>query len=182
MIKAIIFDMMGPLLQKRPDYQIDNVVQMAESLSSKFLDKDQFIAELKKNDATKNFSVDEIAKRVADKYCQVLKVWDELLPSLKQKYKLAVLNNGMSITIPYFKEMYPFKDFFKVFVNSAEENLEKPGLEIYMLVCRKLGVRPDECIFIDDTEVNVEAAKKIGMAGLLWTDYDTLEKQLIDNR
>ena len=178
MIKVIIFDMMGPLLQKRPDYLSDPVVQTAEKLSSEFLDAGKFISELKTNEATKDFSVEEIAKRVANKYSPVLKVWEVLLPKLKKKYRLAVLNNGMSITIPYFKQAYPFQDYFEVFVNSAEENLEKPAPNIYLLVCQKLGVTPSECVFIDDTEENVEGARKVGMEGILWKDYESLVNQL----
>lgn len=180
MVKAIIFDMMGPLLQKRPDYKLDEVVQTAEHLSSQFLDVKQFVEELQKHDVTKNFSIEEIAKRVTEKYCQVSEVWNELLPKLKVKYKLAVLNNGMSITIPYFKEIFPFKDYFDIFVNSAEENLEKPGLAVYELVCKKLGVQPEECIFIDDLPENVDAARKLGMIGIVWTDFQSLKQGLED--
>lgn len=178
MIKAIIFDMMGPLLRKRPDYQIDEAVQTAEMLGSRFLNNARFVAELKKHEVTRDLSVEEIAKRVAGKYCQVDQVWDELLPELKQKYKLAVLNNGMSITIPYFKQAYPFGKFFEVFINSAEENLEKPNPDIYQLVCKKLGVEPSECVFIDDLPENVEGARKTGMEGIVWEDYVSLRTQL----
>lgn len=170
--------MMGPLLQKRPNYKIDDVVQTAEQLSSRFLDVRQFVEELQKNEVTKDCSIEEIAKRVTNKYCQVSEVWSELLPKLKQKYKLAVLNNGMSITIPSFKQKYPYEKFFDVFVNSAEENLEKPSMAVYELVCKRLGVKPEECIFIDDLPENVEAAKKLGMKGIIWKDYDSLKKEI----
>jgi HAD superfamily hydrolase (TIGR01509 family) len=160
MIKAVIFDMMGPLLQKRPDYKVDNIVQTAESLSSQYLNTGQFINKLKSNAITKALSVDEIAGLVANKYCEKPEVWGELLPKLKQNYKLAVLNNGMSITIPHFKKQYPFNKFFSVFINSSEENFEKPNPNIYNLICGQLKVNPAECVFIDDTEANVEGAKK----------------------
>lgn len=171
---------MGPLLEKRPDYIIDEIVQRAESLSSQYLDNNQFIEQLKQNNVTKDYSIDEIAKRVVAKYCRVAKVWDELLPELKKGYKLAVLNNGMAITIPYFKKAYPFDEFFEVFINSAEENLEKPNQNIYLLTCNKLAVQPKECIFVDDLQENVDGAMKLGMKGILWKDYASLSNSIRD--
>ncbi len=178
MIKAIIFDMVGPLLHKRPDYTPDDVVQTAEELSDIFLNTAEFVSELKKHKITKNLSTEEIAQHIVGKYCQVPKIWDELLPLLKQKYKLAVLNNGMSITIPYFKSGYPFKDYFEVFVNSAEANLAKPSPDIYHLVCNRLKVQPSECVFIDDSRINIEAAIKLQMVGILWRGYSSLLNNL----
>ncbi|MBI3952485.1 MAG: HAD-IA family hydrolase [Candidatus Doudnabacteria bacterium] len=179
MIKAIIFDMVGPLLKKRPNYKFDEVIQIAEELSDRILDPYDFIHALKQNEITKNFSVQEIAERVTGKFCQVEEVWQELLPGLGQKYKLAVVNNGTSITIPYFKKQYPFSQFFEIFINSSEVKLEKPAPNIYHLACQKLQVSPQGCIFIDDTQQNVKGAEEVGMQGIVWKDFDSLKSKLI---
>jgi len=175
MIKAIIFDMVGPLLQKDPNYQKNELVEEVESLASMYKDTNQLENELKINARTKEFSEEEIAKRAVKKYIKIYQIWNELLPALKkQGFKLAVVNNGTSLTIPFFKKENKFEEFFSIFINSSEEGIEKPNPEIYILACKKLGVEPEECIFIDDLEENVLGAKKVGMIGFVYKDYQSL--------
>ncbi len=179
--KAIIFDMVGPLLQKDPEYKKDKIVEEVELLASKYKDTEQFKHQLKINNITNKFLEKEISKRVVKKYIKIDKIWGELLPILKKhKYKLAIINNGMSLTVPLFKKQNEFKKFFSVFINSFEEKIEKPDPRIYILTCKKLRVKPEECIFIDDLEKNVIGAKKVGMLGLTYKNYELLKSQLLD--
>ncbi len=95
-------------------------------------------------------------------------IWD-LLPDLKKRnFKLAVINNGTGLTLEKFKHKNNFSQYFDLFINSSEEGIEKPDPQIYLLACERLGVTPGECVFIDDTTENVEAAEKLGMAGFLY--------------
>jgi len=178
MIKAIIFDMVGPLLMKDPNYQRDELTEYVESLASSYKDDVQFMNELKINEKTRQFSKKEIAKHVIKKYIKIDDVWNDLLPKLKNNYKLAVINNGMSLTVPFFIKENKFEEFFPIFINSSEEGIEKPNPEIYILTCKKLGVDPTECIFIDDLEKNVLGAKNVGMVGILYKDYKSLVNDL----
>jgi len=52
---------------------------------------------------------------------------------------------------------------FDVVVESAVEGLRKPDPRIYELVCRRLGVRPEESVFLDDLGVNLKTARALGM-------------------
>ena len=179
MIKAIVFDMVGPLLQKDPNYQKDELVEEVESLASLYKDTNQLKNELKINIKTKEFSEEEIVKRVVKKYIKIHQIWNELLPVIKKHdYKLAVINNGTSLTVPLFKKENNFEEFFSVFINSSEEGIEKPNPEIYILTCKKLGVKPEECIFIDDLEQNVTGAKNVGMVGFVYKNYQALIRDL----
>ena len=40
------------------------------------------------------------------------------------------------------------------------------------------GLNPDECVFIDDRKVNVDAAKALGMHGIVFTSYEEAKKEL----
>ncbi len=51
---------------------------------------------------------------------------------------------------------------------SYELGMVKPEPEIYLEAARRAGCRPDECVFIDDMPENVEAAAKLGMAGVVY--------------
>ena len=46
----------------------------------------------------------------------------------------------------------------------------KPNTDIFEYTCSKLDSKPAECLFIDDNTVNVDAAKKLGMHGFMYTD------------
>ena len=174
MIKGIIFDMVGPLLRKNPDYVFDEVVETAENIKSNFPDDKEFVKVLSENKITNKYPPEEIAKRIVSKYCKVREIWDILLPKLKNNYKLGVLNNGTAITIPYFKKENNFNEFFPTFINSSEVNLEKPDSKIYLMTLEQMGLKPEESVFIDDTEKNVFGAKNVGMYGLLFTNYQNL--------
>jgi len=56
---------------------------------------------------------------------------------------------------------------FDAVIRSDEVGLRKPEPEIYLLAARRLGVTPDECVFVDDMLANVEGARAVGMVGLL---------------
>jgi len=119
-----------------------------------------------------------LIKAIVSKYQKIPQIWEDVLPALKKKYKLAVINNGMGITVPEFKKRNNFKEFFELFINSTEENVRKPDPRIYLLTCEKLKVKPEECVFIDDSRINVDGAKKGGMQGIVYSDYEILKKDL----
>jgi epoxide hydrolase-like predicted phosphatase len=58
---------------------------------------------------------------------------------------------------------------FDVVVISDEVGLRKPEPEIYELTAAKLGVRPEECVFVDDTKRNLVTAEELGMATVHFT-------------
>jgi putative hydrolase of the HAD superfamily len=59
---------------------------------------------------------------------------------------------------------------FDAEVRSGEEGLRKPEPEIYRLAARRLGVSPEECVFVDDIPSNVEGARAVGMWAILHRD------------
>ena len=63
-----------------------------------------------------------------------------------------------------------FPDLFDTVVISAEVGMRKPEEGIFLYAARSLGLTPQECVFIDDIEANVDAAVACGMAGVLHTD------------
>ena len=174
MIKGIIFDMVGPLLQKNPEYILDEVVETAENIKNKFPNDEEFINALKENEITKRYSLEEIAQKIVSKYCKIPEIWNTLLPKLKENCKLGIINNGTAITIPYFKKVNNFDEFFSTFINSSEINIEKPDSRIYLVALKQMNLKPEECVFIDDTIDNVLGAEKVGMKGVLFTDYQKL--------
>ena len=61
------------------------------------------------------------------------------------------------------QDLYRFHEMTDVIVYSHECGLSKPDPRIYLLACDKLGVRPEELIFLDDVDWAVDAARELGI-------------------
>jgi putative hydrolase of the HAD superfamily len=81
--------------------------------------------------------------------------------------RTALLSNSWGLA-DYPREVFP--GLFDAVVLSAEVGMRKPEEQIFLHAAQLLGLRPQECVFIDDIEVNVTAAEAIGMVGVLHTD------------
>ena len=71
----------------------------------------------------------------------------------------------------FMEEGYTCEDLFDHVFVSHEVHLAKPDAEIYHLANQTIGCQAEKCYFIDDTLLNVEAAKKEGMQGT-WLDIN----------
>lgn len=81
-------------------------------------------------------------------------------------YGLAICTNNVREFGADWRSMVPIR-WFDVVVDSSEVGLRKPDRRIYELTCAELGVVPERTAFLDDHPGNVEAARRLGMAGIL---------------
>ena len=71
---------------------------------------------------------------------------------------------------------YPLDELRQIFdtlVISGEVGMRKPQPEIYLLAAERAGARPEDCVFVDDFSVNVEAAEAVGMKSIVHKDAPT---------
>lgn len=94
----------------------------------------------------------------------------EILEKLKSNYRLFLLSNTNNLHIRYFlddfNKQYPdleFESFFEKVYYSHEIGMRKPDLEAYRHILNENGLRAEDCLFIDDNLVNVEAARQAGI-------------------
>lgn len=92
--------------------------------------------------------------------------------------KTAILSNMPSEHADYIRRSFPWLEDFDVKVFSYDVGLIKPEAAIYEECIRRLGVKPSESIFVDDIQVNVEAAKKVGINGVFFHDPDDVLVEL----
>lgn len=90
----------------------------------------------------------------------------ELTRSLRQHIKTGLLSNAWPDLRPYLQDDLRVGDAFDVLVISAEAGTAKPGAEIYALLIERLGVDAGQCIFIDDSVENVQAALEFGIPSI----------------
>jgi putative hydrolase of the HAD superfamily len=85
-------------------------------------------------------------------------------------HRTALLTNNAREWGVTWRALMPFDELFDVILDSSEVGLRKPDPAIYRLACERLGLEPSECLFVDDLECNVEAARELGMEVLLCAD------------
>jgi HAD superfamily hydrolase (TIGR01509 family) len=66
-------------------------------------------------------------------------------------------------------------------VISSEEHLIKPDVAIYRRLCEKFNLLPEECLFTDDKQVNIDGAMRAGMQAVLFTDAHTFAEYMKQN-
>jgi putative hydrolase of the HAD superfamily len=100
-----------------------------------------------------------------------------LCKQLRGVLPMGALSNTIADHANYLRSL----DLYKLFnpcVLSYEVGMRKPDREIYKLACDLLSTPPENCLFIDDLEVNVKAAKAVKMQTHLFTGREKLEKRL----
>jgi putative hydrolase of the HAD superfamily len=81
--------------------------------------------------------------------------------------RTALLTNNVREWEPLWRAKLPeIDELFEVVVDSAFVGLRKPDPAIYELTLARLGLAGDECVFVDDLEVNCEAARGLGMTAV----------------
>ena len=68
--------------------------------------------------------------------------------------------------------MLPVDKIFELVVDSAFVGCRKPDREIYDIVLERLGLPAQACLFVDDVDVNVDAAREIGFATVHFRDNE----------
>ena len=81
----------------------------------------------------------------------------------------------------YLKTREVFR-YFDGQIISALERMVKPNREIYELLLNRFHLRAEECLFIDDLQANVDAAKESGIQAVRFTPcremYDLIREKL----
>jgi len=93
-------------------------------------------------------------------------------------YRTALLSNTDPERFGFVRRRFPEILFFDDYVLSYELRLTKPDPAIYIEAARRVGCRPDECVFIDDMEENVRGAVAAGLRGVHYRPETDLEAEL----
>jgi len=96
--------------------------------------------------------------------------------------KTAILSNMGADLLRYMRQEFGWLAHFNHHTWSCELGMVKPDPRIYLHTCEKLGVAPDEAIFLDDKPENIEAAAKVGIHAILFKNVEQLRKDLVSSR
>ena len=91
----------------------------------------------------------------------------EYMRGLRERgYKLAICTNNVREWEARWRAMLPVDEIFDVVVDSAFVGSRKPERRIYEITLERLGTSSRETLFIDDVEVNCQAAREVGMEAI----------------
>ena len=85
----------------------------------------------------------------------------ELLAQMRPHYKFATICNGGSREA--MNRKFRLNELVDLMVFDGEEGIAKPDAQIYQRTLLRLGIKPEEAVFVDDKLVNVAAARQLGM-------------------
>lgn len=177
-IKNIIFDFGGVLIDWNPRYLYRKVFSEEEEM-------EEFLTVVcngewnEKQDGGRLFSegIRELTQEHPDKSDKIALYfdrWDEMIggaiegtPEILYRlkslgYALYGLTNWSGETFHRTRKMFAFLDELDGIVVSGDEKMLKPDPAIFRLLTRRYGISPEESLFIDDNQANIEAARKLG--------------------
>lgn len=195
MIKNIIFDFGGVLTDWDPHYLYDDYFkdQNKADWFVKNVCNDEWNAQM---DAGKPFSL-AIKERI-DEFpdfeeairlyqTEWMKTMGEEIPGMYELIK-SLKDNGFPIiygltnwsaeTFPEVREKFRIFELIDRIVVSGEEKLLKPNPLIYNVLLDRYHLAPNECLFIDDKQSNVDGAIKVGMHAVKFNNAEKLKSDL----
>lgn len=100
----------------------------------------------------------------------------EYMAQLRKSYKIGMITN----LTPEAYETYvrPIKERFDDIVVASHVGIAKPSRDIYLLAAYRLGLMPEECVFVDDYPKRCEGAEKAGMKVVLYKNFEQLRADL----
>jgi len=91
---------------------------------------------------------------------------NELFEKLSRNYRLALLSNTDPIHVAHMESRYDFFSYFPARTYSCAVGATKPNPLIYREALQACKVRAGEAVYVDDIAAYVEAAERLGMAGV----------------
>lgn len=203
MIKNLLFDLGGVIMDIRRLNCVASFERLgmkdADSFLGEYSQKGPFlqleegaISEAQFRDAVRQFIDGEVSDEQIDSaFCDFLVGIPvhrlEQLRQLKQQYKIYMLSNTNSImwrsriAEDFRQEGLEREDYFDGIVTSFEAKSIKPDAKIFHTVVEKLGIKPEETLFLDDSQKNLDAAALLGFNTRLVTPgsefFDLLNAQ-----
>ena len=194
MIKNIVFDIGNVLAAfqweehfRQFGYPEDILKRLAKAtvlsgmwgeLDRRVLSEEELMELFSQNDP----ELEPVIRECLSTYCGMLRMYDYTIPwirELRQKgYKVYYLSNMPAIASRDCAEELAFTDETDGGILSWTERIIKPDPAIYQLFLERYELKPEECVFLDDTEKNIKGACSVGMYGILFQSKEQACEEL----
>ena len=188
MIKSVIFDLGGVLVHVDLNRSIDIFKNRLKDHSAAqitdYLQNSDLVESYQKGELSSHRFFSNIRNHlnVAFSYSQFCDIWQDIfspnesmirfLEKIGEQYQLILLSNTNELHIKYLTKTYSFFHLFQHRFYSHQMGLLKPDPLIYESTLKQTGACAEECVFIDDTWSNIEAAMDMGMQGIHYVSFE----------
>jgi putative hydrolase of the HAD superfamily len=90
----------------------------------------------------------------------------------ERRYKMAICTNNIREWERLWRAKLPVDEIFEVVVDSSVVGTRKPERRIYEITLGQLGVPAKAALFLDDLQINCDAARELGMTAVWFRDND----------
>lgn len=183
MIRAVIFDCFGVLTADgwkhlreefwgtEPDLT-RHVCDMNRAVNAGYLEYGEFISEISRLSGLRE---EDVAHRINGTTPNTI-LFEFIRDQLEQRVKIGMLSNAADDLLDKLFEPWHLKLFDET-VLSYQVGAVKPEQAMYLAIVQRLGVEPQECLFIDDSEDYCIAARDLGMKTIWHQDtHDTIAR------
>lgn len=192
---AIVFDFGNVLVDWDPRYLYRKLFLGDEAAMEHFLEEVDFVSWNQQQDEGRTFAegVADLCDRFPG-YCDLIRAYDDrweeslggpiwqtvdVLHQLRKAgYPLYGLSNWSAEKFALVRDQYHFFGWFEDIVLSGDVRLAKPDVRIFHLLLERIGKSAGECLLIDDSQVNVEAAREIGFQAIHFQSAEQLKAEL----
>ena len=194
MKKAVVFDFGAVLIDWSP-YHLYRKLLPSDDAIREFLEEIKFSEFNPRLDAGYPFV--KMAAELTEKYPQRRELvqaffdrWTEssgdtiqptvdiMLEIKAAGYPVYGLSNWSTESFPWVKHKYTFLPQLDDYLLSGMVGVAKPDAEIFRLFLQRIDRRAEDCVFIDDSQANIDAANRLGFTGLLYTTPQRLRSDL----
>ena len=161
MIKVIAFDMVGVLVTEK-DINLSSEEDKLERLFGDNIDDAGYLASARKI-ISDNSVITRMTEDIIEKLYEVKD--SKIFEKIKSKYndvKIVIATNHVSSIRNYIDNHLDTKRLDDIII-SAEVHKLKPNADFYQLLLDKYNVNPDEMLFVDDSQKNIDGAKELGI-------------------
>jgi putative hydrolase of the HAD superfamily len=178
-IKVLLFDIGGVLLTNGWDRDARRLACERFDLDwEDFQDRHEFVAA---DFETGKLTMTEYLRRTVfyrdrpfteEEFVDFMKAQSEAMPeslallaelAASDEYVLATLNNESRELNDHRIERFGLREYFSLFISSCYVGMKKPEEDIYRVAVDITQHRPEQCVFIDDRELNLECADRAGI-------------------
>ncbi len=190
-IKAVVFDMDGVLIdsEKYHRQSYNDVfkqlgLKLTEESFKKFFGRGakQIIFQLFKENNIKEDPIkyarlkDKRFREVIKRYAKPLPGVVELMKELSKEYRLCVASSAAYENVKLITRLLEVNEYLEFFISGDDVKDTKPSPEIYLKAAKKLKLKPEECVVIEDADLGVQAATSAGMRCIAVTNTLPAEK------
>ena len=152
--------------------------QRLQDLCCGLLTEDDYIGQILHEQGW-DISPDEVKQIIRSNFHHRVAGMDTLVEHLVKRYELVLLSDHAQEWIVYIQGIHSFLALFPVQIFSFELGQTKRQVPTFEKMLARIDRRPEQCLFVDDSALNIEVATSVGIQGLRFTTAHALVDELV---